>query len=143
MEIEQRDEPIVVQCATGDDELSVQVNITDEGIIIDVYRGDGLFNFAGTVAMTFEEWADYVAGENGTKTSRWSMDEDIVIYGHAFRERVRLHRTDRGWYDIYNSHYVEDPMTLAVLRRIRSLNSRINFLNQRIDRLEAELSATN
>lgn len=39
------------------DERSIVVNVTEEGVIMDVYQGGLLW---ATVGMTFDEWADAI-----------------------------------------------------------------------------------
>lgn len=44
---------------SDDNERTLVVNVTDEGVIMDAYL-DG--ELSGTVGMTFEEWWEYVDG---------------------------------------------------------------------------------
>jgi len=56
--IEARDDGYVVDLGDG---RNLIVNVTDEGIIMDVF--DGLFpedEHLGTVGMMFDEWADWI-----------------------------------------------------------------------------------
>lgn len=41
------------------DERAININITNEGVIMDAFQNDQL---VGTVGMTFEEWFNYVEG---------------------------------------------------------------------------------
>ncbi len=55
------------------DGRTLMVNVTVEGIIMDVYspRREGhalnvYHDHLGTVGMTFDEWADWIAGDGGS-----------------------------------------------------------------------------
>ena len=45
------------------DGLSLAVNATDEGLILDLYDKDG--EVVGTQAMMYDEWADWILDDEG------------------------------------------------------------------------------